>query len=80
MCGRTSDVITPVKFQVDRSKGLWDRGTQNRVFPIDFDRRLFTTVLRSTVLHCNVKLVNAVVHTLQLLSFYFDTFVSHHHQ
>jgi len=42
--GRTADVITHVKFHVDRSKGLGSTGTQNRVFPIDFDRRPYNSV------------------------------------
>ena len=42
--GHTADVITHVKFQVDRSKGLGSTGTQNRVFPIDFDRRPYNSV------------------------------------
>ena len=42
--GHTTDVITPVKFHVDRSKGLGAMGTQNRVFPItDFDRRPYNS-------------------------------------
>ena len=44
MSGHTADVITCVKFQVDRSKGLGARGTKNRVFPIDFDRRPYNNV------------------------------------
>jgi len=44
MWGHTADIITPVKFQVDRSKDLRARGTQNRVFPIDFDRRPYNSV------------------------------------
>ena len=44
MWGRTADIITHVKFQVDRSKGLASTGTQNRVFPIDFDRRPYNSV------------------------------------
>jgi len=42
--GHTADVITHVKFQVDRSKGLGSTGTQSRVFPIDFDRRPYNSV------------------------------------
>jgi len=42
--GHTTDVITPAKFQVDWSKGLGARGTQNRVFPIDFDRCPYNSV------------------------------------
>ena len=42
--GHTADVITHVKFQVDRSKGLGSTGTQNRVFLIDFDRRPYNSV------------------------------------
>ena len=44
MWGHTTDVITPVKFQVDRSKGLGYTGTQNRGFPIDFDGRPYNSV------------------------------------
>ena len=44
MCGHTADVSTPVRCQVDRSKGLGARGTQSRVFPIDFDRRPYNSV------------------------------------
>jgi len=44
MSGHTADVITHVKYQVDRSKGLGSMGTQNRVFPIDFDRRPYHSV------------------------------------
>jgi len=40
----TANVITHVKFQVDWSKGLESTGTQNRVFPIDFDRRPYNSV------------------------------------
>jgi len=42
--GHTADVITHVKFQVDRSKGLGSTGTQSWVFPIDFDRRPYNSV------------------------------------
>jgi len=42
--GHTADLITHVKFQVDRSKGLGSTGTQSRVFPIDFDRRPYNSV------------------------------------
>ena len=42
--GHTADVITYVKFQVDRSKGLASTGTPNLVFPIDFDRRPYNSV------------------------------------
>ena len=42
--GHADDVITHVKFQVDRSKGLGSTGTQSRVFPIDFDRRPYNSV------------------------------------
>jgi len=51
MWGHTADVITPVKFQVDRSKGVRAMGTQIRVFPIDFDRRPYNSVThyRSTL-------------------------------
>jgi len=54
LLGHTADVITPVKFQVDRSKGFGARGTQNRVFPIDFDRRPYNSVThyRAAVLYC----------------------------
>ena len=44
MWGHTADVINPVKFQVDWSKGLGAMGTPNRVFPIDFDRRPYNSV------------------------------------
>ena len=42
--GQTADVITQVKFQLDWSKGLGSTSTQNRVFPIDFDRRPYNSV------------------------------------
>ena len=42
--GHTADIITHVKFQVDRSKGLGSTGTQNQMFPIDFDRRPYNSV------------------------------------
>ena len=41
--GYTADVITQVKFQVNRSKGFGSTGTQNRVFPIDADRRPYNS-------------------------------------
>jgi len=44
MSGHTAGVITHVKFQVDRSKGLGSTGTQSRVLPIDFDRRPYNSV------------------------------------
>ena len=37
-------VITHVKFEVDRSKGMGSMGAPNRVFPIDFDRRPYNSV------------------------------------
>ena len=43
--GHTADVITYVKFQVDRSKGLGSTCTQSWVFPIDFDRRPYNSVI-----------------------------------
>ena len=42
--GRTVDLITHVKFQVDPWKGLGSTGTQSRLFPIDFDRRPYNSV------------------------------------
>jgi len=42
--GHTANVITHVKFQVDRSKSLVSTGAQIWVFPIDFDRRLYNSV------------------------------------
>ena len=42
--GRTADVITHIRFQVNRSKGLGSTCTQSRVFPIDFDRCPYNSV------------------------------------
>jgi len=44
MWGYTADVMIHIKFQVNRSKGLGSTGTQSRVFPIDFDRRPYSSV------------------------------------
>jgi len=43
--GRTADVITDVKFELDWSKGFGATGAPNRVFPIDFDRRPYNSVM-----------------------------------
>ena len=53
MWGHTTDVITPVKFQVDRSKGLGLGVPKIGCFPLTLIVAL-TTVLRTTVLHCDV--------------------------
>jgi len=44
MWGQTPDVITHVKFQIDRSRSFGATGAQNRGFPIDFDRRCYNSV------------------------------------
>jgi len=45
MGDHTANAIAHVKFQVDRSKGLEATDAQNRVFPIDFDRRPYNSVM-----------------------------------
>jgi len=51
MLDHTADVITHIKFQVDRSKGLGSMVTQNRVFPIDFDRRPYNSAFLLSLKH-----------------------------
>ena len=53
MLGGTHDIITRTKFEVDRIGGYGATWVQNRGFPMHFWTAL-TTVLRTTVLHCDV--------------------------
>ena len=70
--GHTADVITHVKFQVDRSKGLGSTSTQSRVFPIDFDRRHYDSVThyRATLwlLVFTITMVKTIVFVIIMIS------------